>query len=71
MNRFSEMEYPQDARTASAGQQGVDLTGRCTRMLRRWRTRHALLGLTPAELRDVGLSEEQAHAEARKPFWKG
>nr|WP_314494529.1 DUF1127 domain-containing protein [uncultured Pseudomonas sp.] len=44
---------------------------RVQRLLRRWRTRQALLTLTEAELRDVGLSLQQAQAEAAKPFWKG
>ena len=39
-------------------------------MLHRWYTRRALLQLTDDELRDVGLSWEQARTEGRKPFWK-
>ncbi|WP_296266869.1 DUF1127 domain-containing protein [Pseudomonas sp. UBA6562] len=44
---------------------------RAQRLLRRWRTRQGLLTLTETELRDVGLSLQQAQAEAAKPFWKG
>lgn len=39
-------------------------------MLHRWNTRRALLQLSDDELRDVGLSWEQARIEGRKPFWK-
>ncbi|WP_296260957.1 MULTISPECIES: DUF1127 domain-containing protein [unclassified Pseudomonas] len=36
----------------------------------RRRTRLALLGLTDDQLRDVGLSYEQARREGLKPFWR-
>ncbi|MGZ0784893.1 DUF1127 domain-containing protein [Pseudomonas sp. TKO26] len=36
----------------------------------RLRTRKALLELTATQLRDVGLSPEQARAEGLKPFWR-
>jgi uncharacterized protein YjiS (DUF1127 family) len=39
-----------------------------------WRHRHtrkALLSLTPEQLRDVGLTAEQARYEGLKPFWRG
>lgn len=36
----------------------------------RLRTRKALLELTAEQLRDVGLSREQARAEGLKPFWR-
>ncbi|MBF8673089.1 DUF1127 domain-containing protein [Pseudomonas fulva] len=39
-------------------------------MLRRWRTRRALLQLGDHELRDVGLSWQEARSEGCKPFWK-
>jgi uncharacterized protein YjiS (DUF1127 family) len=35
----------------------------------RWHTRQALLELTPEQLRDIGLSAEQARQEGLKPFW--
>jgi uncharacterized protein YjiS (DUF1127 family) len=44
--------------------------GRWGLMLHRWHTRRALLQLTDDELRDVGLSWEQAREEGRKPFWR-
>ncbi|WP_460417827.1 DUF1127 domain-containing protein [Pseudomonas sp. microsymbiont 2] len=39
-------------------------------MLHRWRTRRALLQLDDRQLRDIGLTWEQAWREGRKPFWK-
>ncbi|AVD87876.1 MULTISPECIES: DUF1127 domain-containing protein [Pseudomonas] len=39
-------------------------------LLHRWHTRRALLQLSDEELRDVGLSWEQARTEGRKPCWK-
>ncbi|WP_110947776.1 DUF1127 domain-containing protein [Pseudomonas bohemica] len=36
----------------------------------RRRTRQALLGLTDDQLRDIGLSYEQARIEGAKPFWR-
>lgn len=36
----------------------------------RLHTRKALLSLTPEQLRDVGLSREQAREEGLKPFWR-
>ncbi|MDU9401143.1 DUF1127 domain-containing protein [Pseudomonas sp. zfem004] len=44
--------------------------GRWGLMLHRWRTRRALLQLEDYQLRDIGLTWEQACREARKPFWK-
>ncbi|MFL1523663.1 DUF1127 domain-containing protein [Pseudomonas sp. O230] len=36
----------------------------------RLHTRKALLELTPEQLKDVGLSREQAREEGLKPFWR-
>ena len=36
----------------------------------RLHTRKALLNLTPEQLRDIGLSREQARDEGLKPFWR-
>lgn len=36
----------------------------------RLHTRKALLELTPEQLRDIGLSHEQAQEEGLKPFWR-
>ncbi len=43
---------------------------RWTAFWRRLRTRKALLDLDDAQLRDIGLSREQARAEALRPFWR-
>ena len=45
--------------------------GRWGLMAHRWHSRRALLGLTPEELRDVGLTAQQAREEGVKPFWRG
>lgn len=37
----------------------------------RWMTRKALLDLGAEQLRDIGMSPEQAQTEGLKPFWKG
>ncbi|MCL6704871.1 DUF1127 domain-containing protein [Pseudomonas sp. SAICEU22] len=37
---------------------------------RRLHTRKALLDLSTEQLRDIGLSREQARAEGLKPFWR-
>jgi uncharacterized protein YjiS (DUF1127 family) len=36
----------------------------------RWVTRKALLDLDAKQLRDVGISLEQARTEGLKPFWR-
>ncbi|MCW8274499.1 DUF1127 domain-containing protein [Pseudomonas sp. PCH199] len=36
----------------------------------RLHTRKALLVLTPAQLKDIGLTHEQAREEGLKPFWR-
>lgn len=43
---------------------------RWTLFWRRLHTRKALLELTPEQLRDIGLSREQAREEGLKPFWR-
>ncbi|WP_447754610.1 DUF1127 domain-containing protein [Pseudomonas nicosulfuronedens] len=37
---------------------------------RRVRTRKQLLELSDAQLRDIGVSREQAKLEAMRPFWR-
>ncbi|MCX2896533.1 DUF1127 domain-containing protein [Pseudomonas mandelii] len=44
--------------------------GRWALFWRRVHTRKALLELTPEQLRDIGLSREQALEEGLKPFWR-
>lgn len=36
----------------------------------RWVTRKTLLDLDADQLRDIGISREQARAEGLKPFWR-
>lgn len=48
---------------------GSTLTVRWQRFCRRLSTRRALLRLTPEQLKDIGLSPEQARREALRPFW--
>jgi len=50
-------------------QQAAELS-RWALFWRRLRTRKALLELDAAQLRDIGLSAEQAREEALKPFWR-
>ncbi|MFJ4393442.1 DUF1127 domain-containing protein [Pseudomonas sp. NPDC089396] len=44
--------------------------GRWGLMVHRWHTRRALLQLDDSQLRDIGLTWEQAREEGRKPFWR-
>lgn len=39
-------------------------------MLHRWKTRRALLELTPDQLQDIGLTRAEALEEGLKPFWR-
>ncbi|MES2819140.1 MAG: DUF1127 domain-containing protein [Pseudomonadota bacterium] len=50
----------------------VDLSGlgRWQLFWRRLTTRRVLLRLDAAQLQDIGLTREQARAEALLPFWK-
>ena len=68
-----------DVRLALHGQELEVEQERATapRTISRWRlfwqrrhTRKALLNLTCEQLRDVGLSAEQARQEGLKPFWR-
>ncbi|MDN7140694.1 DUF1127 domain-containing protein [Pseudomonas sp. JQ170] len=59
------LEQPVQRGSAPAG------LGRWGLMAHRWHSRHALLQLTPEQLRDIGLSATQARAEGLKPFWRG
>ncbi|KII34516.1 MULTISPECIES: DUF1127 domain-containing protein [Pseudomonas] len=52
-----------DMRPASSGLNRWDL------FWRRLHTRKALLELTPDQLKDIGLTREQAREEGLKPFW--
>ncbi|WP_412461092.1 DUF1127 domain-containing protein [Pseudomonas sp. SC11] len=45
--------------------------GRWGLMLHRWQSRKALRELSDEQLRDIGLSRQQAWEEGCKPFWRG
>jgi uncharacterized protein YjiS (DUF1127 family) len=62
----SELEAGQQAKVFNAPKE----LGRWGLMLHRWNTRRALLQLSDDELRDIGLSWEQARQEGCKPFWR-
>ncbi|MGE0280634.1 MAG: DUF1127 domain-containing protein [Rhizobiaceae bacterium] len=49
---------------------GRSLTAWLLAAMERRRSRADLLGLTSAQLTDIGLSPEQAHREGVRPFWE-
>ncbi|WP_248799161.1 DUF1127 domain-containing protein [Pseudomonas sp. MWU13-2105] len=55
---------------ASSARACAPASGRMGLFWHRLRTRKTLLELTPEQLRDVGLSREQAREEGLKPFWR-
>ncbi|MFV3335246.1 DUF1127 domain-containing protein [Pseudomonas sp. NY15437] len=59
------LEIP-GVREASRGLQ----ESRWQQFWRRVRTRKQLLELSDAQLRDIGISREQAKLEAMRPFWR-
>lgn len=38
-------------------------------LLTLWRTRRQLRALDPAQLRDIGITPDEARTEARRPVW--
>ncbi|MGB4072725.1 DUF1127 domain-containing protein [Pseudomonas sp.] len=79
MNGLSDLRLTLQAKelqdVASVGQvhaqaeSGTTLSARWQCFYRRLSTRRALLELTPEQLKDIGLSPEQARREALRPFW--
>ncbi|NBB08869.1 DUF1127 domain-containing protein [Pseudomonas sp. SLFW] len=63
-----ELVQQQEATVRVNAPKGLSLLGL---FQHRRRTRQALLGLTDDQLRDVGLTYEQARREGTKPFWRG
>jgi uncharacterized protein YjiS (DUF1127 family) len=57
------------ARQASGRTEWAHPVGALRLMLRTWRTRRALLELTPRELSDIGISRATAIAEASRLPW--
>ncbi|NWB28289.1 DUF1127 domain-containing protein [Pseudomonas gingeri] len=69
--RSQELMVEQErAGTVSSARRCTPELGRMGLFWHRLRSRKVLLGLTPDELRDIGLSREQARAEGLKPFWR-
>ena len=77
MNGLSDVRLVLRNQELEAGQQrsvaGLEPTAssRWALFWRRRHTRKALLELTREQLRDIGLSAEQARREGLKPFWRG
>jgi uncharacterized protein YjiS (DUF1127 family) len=80
MNGLSDVRLTLHSQELAAGQEnGLRSATLCNAMsgLSRWalfwhrlHTRKVLLELTPEQLRDIGLTREQARAEGLKPFWR-
>lgn len=60
----------QDVRCASIQMSCPPNLSRWGVFLRRWTTRKALLELTADQLRDIGITREQARVEGLKAFWR-
>ncbi|OWU86558.1 hypothetical protein ATO6_07170 [Oceanicola sp. 22II-s10i] len=54
---------------APAGQRPASLIGRALSLLGLHQSRQCLSRLDDALLRDIGISREDAHKEARRPIW--
>ncbi|MGY2377640.1 DUF1127 domain-containing protein [Pseudomonas sp. SDO524_S393] len=73
MSGMSDVRLALHGQELEAGQERVLSVPALSRWDAFWRRRHtrkALLELTPEQLRDVGLSAEQARQEGLKPFWR-
>ncbi|RON56405.1 DUF1127 domain-containing protein [Pseudomonas frederiksbergensis] len=80
MNGLSDVRLTLHSQELAAGQhhgtRGAQMRnapsclGRWGLFWHRLHTRKALLNLTAEQLRDVGLSREEALAEGLKPFWR-
>ncbi|MHC8317105.1 DUF1127 domain-containing protein [Pseudomonas sp. LB3P31] len=69
--RSQELAKGQDHGTRGANMRNAPSgLGRWGLFWRRVHTRRALLTLTADQLKDVGLSREQAREEGLKPFWR-
>jgi len=71
MREFGDLYVALQERRADGERLPLRELGRRWRLLRRQlRTRGALLELDADQLRDIGLTAEQARAEANRPFWR-
>ncbi|MFS2198402.1 DUF1127 domain-containing protein [Pseudomonas sp. Pseusp3] len=69
--RSQELATGQNNGTREAGMHHAPSgLSRWDRFWRRLHTRKALLSLTADQLKDVGLTREQAQEEGLKPFWR-
>jgi len=78
MSGLSDVRLALHGQELEAGQERLMSTRNSPSGFSRWtlfwqrrHTRQALLELTPEQLRDIGLSAEQARQEGLKPFWRG
>ena len=73
MNGMSDVRLTLRSQELEAGQEPAMSTLTRNRWSLFWCRRHtrkALLRLTPEQLKDVGLTREQAREEGLKPFWR-
>ena len=73
MNGMSDVRLALHSQELEAGQERAVSASTHSRWSLFWRRRHtrkALLELTREQLRDVGLTAEQARQEGLKPFWR-
>ena len=74
MNGMSDVRLALRGQELDAGQEramSAPASSRWNLFWQRHHTRKALLTLTREQLRDVGLTAEQARHEGMKPFWRG
>ncbi|SFU72463.1 DUF1127 domain-containing protein [Pseudomonas marginalis] len=73
MSGMSDVRLALHSQELEAGQARATAPRDISRWSLFWHRRHtrrALLHLTREQLRDVGLTEEQARQEGVKPFWR-
>ncbi|WP_454256542.1 DUF1127 domain-containing protein [Pseudomonas sp. Marseille-Q8238] len=70
MSDLSERVISPSLQGCEVGDRAKQAPGGWGVFLRRWRTRRALGELSDSQLRDIGLTREQAQAEAQMPFWR-
>jgi len=54
----------------AAGKEKLSYWSALQRWLQRYRSRRLLLQLDRGQLKDIGITREEALEEARKPFWR-
>ncbi|EFQ60485.1 hypothetical protein BFW88_27165 [Pseudomonas fluorescens] len=73
MNGMSDVRLALHRQERVTGQERAMTAPTHSRWCLFWRHRHtrkALLTLSPEQLRDIGLTAEQARQEGLKPFWR-